>query len=153
MLLYNGKLKARARQLRRQMTDAECTLWQRLRNKQVCGVSFYRQKPIDQFIVDFYCPAVSLAVEVDGGTHLSAHGIQYDSERTARLASLGLVVIRFDNRQVLTETDAVMASIAEVVASRLAKVQENPPVSPFAKGGKESSSAKGEGSGIAEGDR
>ena len=70
MLRYNPALKERARQLRKQMTAAENELWSRLRLKQVLGVQFYRQKPIGDYIVDFYAPKAKLVLEVDGSQHL-----------------------------------------------------------------------------------
>ena len=66
---YNKNLKQPSRDLRNNMTDAEQLLWQRLRRKQILGLQFYRQKPILNFIVDFYCPAASLVIECDGGQH------------------------------------------------------------------------------------
>lgn len=66
MLHYNPRLKTRARSLRSNPTDAEQRLWSRLRRKQMLGVQFYRQRTIGNYIVDFYAPAVSLAIEVDG---------------------------------------------------------------------------------------
>ena len=69
MLPYNKKLKARSRELRSSMTDAEIALWVKLRRKQLHGLQFYRQKPLGKFIVDFYCPAAQLVIEIDGGQH------------------------------------------------------------------------------------
>jgi len=66
---YNRKLKERARRLRTQMTDSERALWERLRRKQVMAVQFYRQKPIGNYIVDFYAPRAKIVVEVDGSHH------------------------------------------------------------------------------------
>ena len=66
MIKYNRKLKDRARPLRTQITDSERALWGRLRRKQVQSVQFYRQKPIGNYIVDFYAPKAKLVVEVDG---------------------------------------------------------------------------------------
>ena len=63
---YRQDLKKLARRLRQQMTDAELKLWSRIRGKQICGVQFYRQKPLLDFIVDFYAPAARLVIEVDG---------------------------------------------------------------------------------------
>ena len=105
------------------MTDAEQRLWYLLRRKQIHGLQFYRQKPLLSFIVDFYCPAARLVIEIDGSQHFeAAHKIK-DDKRDAALAGLGLQVLRFDNRQVLTETDAVLAVIEKTVKSRM----ENPP--------------------------
>ena len=69
MLPYNRRLKTKARSLRTNPTDAELQLWYRLR-KQILGVQFYRQKPIGNYIADFYPPAVKLVVELDGAQHL-----------------------------------------------------------------------------------
>ena len=75
---YNKNLKLPSRDLRRNMTDAEQWLWQRLRRKQILGLQFYRQKPILNFIVDFYCPAANLVIECDGGQHYTAEGLEAD---------------------------------------------------------------------------
>ena len=68
---YNKNLKQPSRYLRSNMTDAEQLLWQRIRSKQILELRFYRQKPILNFIVDFYCPAENLVIECDGGQHYS----------------------------------------------------------------------------------
>ncbi|MDP2267049.1 MAG: DUF559 domain-containing protein [Thiobacillus sp.] len=116
---YNPKLKENARALRASMTDAEQALWYRVRRKQIHGVPFYRQKPLLAFIVDFYCPAAKLVVELDGSQHFEAGYRIKDQGRDTALADLGLRVLRFDNRQVLLETDAVLAVINEAVKGRL----------------------------------
>lgn len=116
---YHSSLKPLSRQLRNNMTDAERRLWLRLRGKQVLGVPFYRQKPLASYIVDFYCPAASLVIEVDGSQHYEASAQQYDREREQVLMDMGLLVLRFDNRQVLLETDSVMQRVFECVSSRL----------------------------------
>ncbi|MDS4059062.1 MAG: endonuclease domain-containing protein [Candidatus Contendobacter sp.] len=102
MLKYNAKLKDNARALRSGMTDCEQRLWSKLRRKQVLGVEFYRQKPIGDYIADFYAPKANLVVEVDGSQHLEAAQIDYDRRHTAFLESQGLRVLRFDNRQGIT---------------------------------------------------
>lgn len=89
------------------MTDAEQLLWQHLRRKQIKGLQFYRQKPLLHFIVDFYCPKVDLVIEVDGGQHFEKTNQLKDQQRDEALANIGLNVIRFDNLQVLKETDNV----------------------------------------------
>ncbi len=94
---YNPKLKARARELRSNMTVGEKALWQRLRKKQIMGYDFDRQKPMDQFIVDFYCKALALAIEVDGSVHDSPEAKLRDQERQARLEQLGVRFLRFSD--------------------------------------------------------
>ena len=111
MLEYDAPLKRLARRLRRDMTDAEHKLWFNLRRKQLDGVPCYRQKPIGPYVVDFYLPEIRLVIEVDGSQHLVDAGMEADARRTAYLESLGLKVIRFDNRQVLLETHTVLEVI------------------------------------------
>ena len=116
---YNKNLKQPSRDLRSSMTDAEQLLWQRLRRKQILGLQFYRQKPILNFIVDFYCPAANLVIECDGGQHYTEEGLDADQNRDKALSELGLMVLRFSNSQILTETDAVVEQIYCVVEFRL----------------------------------
>ncbi len=111
MFKYNKILKEPARNLRSNMTEAEQLLWSRLRRKQLHGIQFYRQRPIGNFIVDFYAPAASLVVEVDGSQHSEPEHRMQDEIRDKFLAELGLIVLRFNNRQVLCETDAVVEQI------------------------------------------
>jgi very-short-patch-repair endonuclease len=119
MLKYDEELKQPARKLRSGMTDAERLLWSRLRGKQILGVQFYRQKPLGQYIVDFHAPAAKLVVEVDGSQHFEAAGQASDRRRDAYLETLGLRVLRFDNLQVLKETEAVLEMILGVVGERV----------------------------------
>ena len=115
MQLYNQKLIINSRTLRSGMTDAEYVLWKRIRHKQVRDLQFYRQKPLLAFIVDFYCPKAKLVIELDGSQHFEEALRAADAERDAALVGLGLRVLRFDNRQVLTEIEAVMTVIDGVV--------------------------------------
>ncbi|MEH6416294.1 endonuclease domain-containing protein [Pseudomonas sp. CGJS7] len=116
---YERRLRNPSRGLRSGMSAAERRLWYGLRRKQVLGVQFYRQKPLLGYIVDVYAPAAGLVVEVDGSQHLTPLGLEADGRRSAALGSLGLMVVRFDNLQVLRETEAVMEEIYRVVARRL----------------------------------
>jgi very-short-patch-repair endonuclease len=111
MLPYNKKLKPLSQELRLQMTDAEVTLWAKLRRKQLLNLQFYRQKPIGQFIVDFYCPSAGLVIEIDGGQHYSEEGVSNDVRRDAELVKMGLRVLRFSNIDVLCNMDGVIAEI------------------------------------------
>ncbi len=147
MLEYSRNLKEPSRKLRTGMTDAERVLWSRLRGKQLLDAQFYRQKPLGPFIVDFYCHAAALVLEVDGGQHYEAEHARKDAERDKYLADAGLLVMRFDNRQVLQETDAVVEEILRVMHERQippspplqSGVTANLPLSPFQKGGENKS--------------
>jgi very-short-patch-repair endonuclease len=111
MLNYNPKLKSNARILRSNMTDAEKMLWSRVRRKQILGVPFYRQKPIGNYIVDFYAPQANLVIELDGGQHLEPEQHRYDEQRTLYLQNQGVSVLRFTNFEVLKNIEGVMAVI------------------------------------------
>jgi very-short-patch-repair endonuclease len=121
MLKYNPKLKANARQLRQTLTDSELSLWRRLRGKQLAGVQFYRQKAIGNYIVDFYAPRARLVIEIDGSQHLEAPQVAKDRERDEYLGRLGLMVLRFNSRQALKETEAVMDVVYRVIMERIAE--------------------------------
>jgi very-short-patch-repair endonuclease len=121
MRSYACHLKPYARKLRCGMTDAEQRLWYRVRRKQLEGVQFYRQRPLGSYIADFYAPAANLVVEIDGSQHFTSAGRTLDGIREAALARMGLRVLRFDDRQVLLETDAVVETIWLVVRAALGK--------------------------------
>lgn len=116
---YNKNLKQASRDLRNNMTEAEKFLWSRIRGKQILGLQFYRQKPILNFIVDFYSPAVNLVIECDGSQHYTDNGLDADRVRDEALAQLGLTVLRFDNLQILNEIDVVLEKIFDVISLQL----------------------------------
>lgn len=109
------QIEAEARRLRLNMTLAEKTLWEALRGKKLDGLKFRAQHPVGPFILDFWCPAVKLVVELDGGIHQDQR--DYDESRTRQLESYGYRVIRFHNDQVLTDLPSVLEMIGEVVDS------------------------------------
>lgn len=119
MLPYDRRLKPVSRRLRNGMTDAEQRLWFRVRRKQIEGVQFYRQKPLLGYVADFHAPAARLVVELDGGQHVEEGGRLADARRDDALRGLGLKVLRFHDRQVLLETDAVVEAIWREVVARL----------------------------------
>jgi very-short-patch-repair endonuclease len=133
MLQYAATLKGRARDLRKGLTESESALWSHLRRKQLLGIQFYRQKPLGQYIVDFFAPKARLVIEVDGSQHMEENHAQRDKNRDEYLTGSGLRVLRFNSRVVLTETDAVMEVIYRTIAEQLNI--EIPPVPPFSKGG------------------
>ncbi len=115
MLRYNRNLKHLSRQLRDNMTDAERHLWAKIRMKQLKGYQFYRQKPIGDYTVDFFCPRAKLVIEIDGSHHLVGETIEYDRIRDEYLSSFDLRVLRFANTDVLTHTDGVIERIEEEI--------------------------------------
>ena len=106
-----AKIKPLARELRTNPTPAEDRLWQGLRRKHVGGVRFRRQHIFDRFIVDFYCPAARLVIEVDGEVHEQQQ--EYDALRTEFLESMGFRVIRFKNEDVFQNLDGVLEVVGE----------------------------------------
>lgn len=93
------------------MTDAEKALWSKIRGKQLKGYQFYRQKPIGNFIVDFYCPKGNLVIELDGGQHYSEEGITKDGRRDKYMESLGLRILRFSDREIFENMRGVVEKI------------------------------------------
>jgi very-short-patch-repair endonuclease len=111
MLSYNKNLKQLSRNLRKNMTDAERLLWSKIRGKQLKGYQFYRQKIIDNYIVDFYCPKSKLVIEVDGSQHYSTEGREKDKQRDNYMKRAGVTVLRFSDREVLEQLDVVLEKI------------------------------------------
>lgn len=106
---YDKKLKSRADELRKNMTQQEWNLWYfYLRNHRL---KWYRQRIIDRFIVDFYCHAAKLVIEIDGKQHYTEQGIAYDTERTKVLEGYGLKVLRYTNKQLAYDFQAVCLDI------------------------------------------
>ncbi len=113
--LYYGasqEIKSRAKLLRKDITLPEKLLWNKLRDRQLAGLKFRRQHPIDLFIADFYCHEKRLVVEVDGEIH--EYQKEYDEGRTAELERLGITVIRFSNEEVKNNIKLVTRRIKEV---------------------------------------
>jgi lysyl-tRNA synthetase class 2 len=102
-----------ARRLRRDQTDAERTLWFRLRDRRLGGWKFRRQAPIDRFVVDFVFADARVIVELDGGQH--SQRMEQDANRTAILESLGYLVLRFWNNDVLRNTNGVLETILDTL--------------------------------------
>ncbi|MFM7448459.1 MAG: endonuclease domain-containing protein [Leptolyngbyaceae cyanobacterium] len=108
---YRPYLKELARKLRKNMTLGEVILWKHLKGKQMHGYDFDRQRPIDRFIVDFYCKELMLAIEIDGASHNSEAAQQRDAERQAQLESLGVRFLRFREGDVRDRPQQVLATI------------------------------------------
>jgi very-short-patch-repair endonuclease len=113
ILPYNPKLKLLARQLRKNMTLSEILLWEHLKNKKMCGFDFDRQRPIDEFIVDFYCKELMLAVEIDGSAHDDEKSWQKDQSRQRKLEQLGVKFLRFMDEDVKKNMEGVLTIIQQ----------------------------------------
>ncbi|NET60857.1 MAG: endonuclease domain-containing protein [Symploca sp. SIO2E6] len=104
-LPYNPLLVERAKEMRKNPTPAEYKLWQEYLRQ--FPLKVWRQKPIDNFIVDFYCAKLKLVIEVDGDTHFTVEGMSYDENRTQVLEGYGLQIVRFTNDEVINCFDGV----------------------------------------------
>jgi adenine-specific DNA-methyltransferase len=109
--LVGGRSSDLPRKLRAQTTDAEARLWFHLRKGQLAAAKFRRQQAIGPYIVDFYCHAFALVIEIDGGHHFEEDQAAKDSVRSEWLEARGLKVLRFTNIEVLKETNAVQERI------------------------------------------
>ena len=112
-LPYNKNLVSRAKELRKNMTVAEQKIWKNYLKSFPYRV--YRQRPIENFIVDFYCPQLKLVIEIDGETHYTESAQEYDRERTRVLQGYGLKVIRFKNDDVLSNFTGVVNFIEGLI--------------------------------------
>jgi very-short-patch-repair endonuclease len=116
---YNKELKGFSRELRKNMTDAERLIWKHIKGKRILGVQFYRQKIIENYIVDFYCPTASLVIEIDGGQHFEENIQKADCRRDKKLSELGLKVLRFNNAEVMNNIDGVLSYLYAQIKSRI----------------------------------
>ena len=108
---YNPKLKELARKLRKNMTLSEILLWGQLKQKKMLGFDFDRQKPVDEYIVDFYCKDLMLAIEIDGGSHDFEEVYENDVIRQKRLESLAVRFLRFHDLDVKKNLNGVLRVI------------------------------------------
>ncbi|MCH8318106.1 MAG: endonuclease domain-containing protein [Bacteroidetes bacterium] len=108
---YNPKLKQLARNLRNNSTLSEVLLWEHLKGKRMKEYDFHRQKPIDNYIVDFFCNELMLAVEIDGDSH--DYKFEKDQRRQKRLESFGVTFLRFDDIDVKQDINSVILRIEE----------------------------------------
>ena len=108
---YNPKLKELARQLRNHSTFSEVLLWNQLKNKRIMGYDFHRQKPILNYILDFFCNELELAIEIDGCSHDFEEAYKKDKSRQEEIERLGIVFLRFDDLQVKKNMAGVLQTI------------------------------------------
>lgn len=143
VISYNSKLKPLAKKLRQRMTFSEVKLWNELKNGKILNYDFDRQRPIGNYIVDFYCKDLQLAIEVDGITHEEEQIRLRDEIRQKELECLGVHFLRYDALLVLNKVESVTKEIgrwidiyeekhgvSEFVKRRRAKMkaERNPPL-------------------------
>ncbi|MBI1288882.1 MAG: DUF559 domain-containing protein [Flavobacteriales bacterium] len=119
IILYNPKLKEFARHLRNNSTQSEIWLWKRLKGRQRLGYDFHRQKPIDNYILDFFCNELMLGIELDGYSHLLDEVQLRDEKKNKRMQELGITILRFHDDEVFFDIDAVVLRIDGWIESRL----------------------------------
>ena len=107
--------KSFRQQLRRESTPTEKILWNRIRNKQINGLKFRQQHGFGNYIMDFYCPAIRLCIEIDGEVHETTEAKEYDKERTVFLNHYGIKVIRFRNEEILNDLEEVINKIKDTI--------------------------------------
>ena len=111
ILPYKPYLKPLAKELRKNMTFTEVLLWNELKQKRMCGYDFDRQRPIYNYIVDFYCKDLMLAIEVDGISHYTEEASIADNIRQKEIEELGVSFLRFDDSEVKSDMPNVLRSI------------------------------------------
>ncbi len=114
----SSRRRANARTLRKNSTEAERVLWAALRDHRLNGAGFRRPVPIENYIADFMCHEAKLVVELDGGQHFSDQAERADAKRSAAIEAKGFLVLRFSNRDVMTNRSGVLETIAAAVAER-----------------------------------
>lgn len=112
---YNPRLKEFARELRNNSTKTEIFMWLKLKGKQMYGYDFHRQKPIDNYILDFFCHELMLGIEIDGYSHELIEVIEKDTIKTTRMNQLGITVLRFSDEQVLNDMENVLRAIEHFI--------------------------------------
>jgi very-short-patch-repair endonuclease len=116
------------------MPKAEVLLWVRLKGRQVLGCKFRRQYSVGPYVIDFYCPALKLAIELDGDSHFRAGANAYDAERQVFIESFGIRVLRFLNTDIYENMDGVLEVIVRGIQERL-REPGHPPLTPPSEGG------------------
>jgi very-short-patch-repair endonuclease len=136
-LSYDKDLKRFSRDLRNHSTYGEVLLWMELRAGQMKGYKFNRQKPLDKYILDFYCKRLNLVIEIDGDTHHSEKARLKDEKRQLVLENLGLNFLRFDDSDVQNKMEMVLERIMKFIEefeSANLSLQKQIPLAPFSKG-------------------
>lgn len=131
-ITYHPYLKEKARELRNNSTPGEILLWKKLKGKQCYGFDFHRQKPILEYIVDFYCYKLKLIIEIDGNSHNVK--AEEDERRDKELQKLGFTVLRFSEAEVRNNLNLVLNSLSVFIKNTL---EQHTPQSPLDRGEEE----------------
>ena len=99
------------RELRKNQTETEKIIWDKLRNRRFLNLKFRRQYGIGNYIADFYCSSLKLVIELDGGQHFTEEGLEYDKITEEFMKSLGIKTLRFNNNEVLNNIEEVLIKI------------------------------------------
>lgn len=118
ILKNKNKFLARRRELRKEQTSEEKILWQAVRNRKL-GFKFRRQYSVGGYILDFYCPEIKLAIELDGSQHFEKENLLYDQDRTNFLQILGCTILRFKNKEINENLKEVLSKIMKFFPSPL----------------------------------
>ncbi|MFA5323516.1 MAG: endonuclease domain-containing protein [Smithella sp.] len=128
---YNKKLQPLAQQLRKNLTKSEACLWKyALKAKQLKGYPFRRQRPVLQYIADFFCKELMLIIELDGITHDNENSRTKDTQREEQLARAGFKIIRFTDKEVLKNMDGVISKLEQIVS----EIEASTPLIPRQRG-------------------
>ena len=130
-IYYNPKLKELARQLRNNATQPEIKLQKSLRKNQMYGYDFHRQKPIDQFIVDFFCNTLQLIIECDGYSHEILEVYEKDVVKTKKLNQLGIHVLRFSDNQKMNDLENVLRAMEDYILTYESNNCTPPSIPPY----------------------
>ncbi|MBI4378772.1 MAG: endonuclease domain-containing protein [Nitrospinae bacterium] len=118
--IFNKKeYKKRRQQLRKNMTEAEIFIWSKIKGKQLNGLKFRRQCGINNYIVDFYCPEIKLAIEIDGDVHAYDTQIVSDRQKQKAIEGLGIIVLRYTNNDAIKNIDSVLQDILSTTPAPL----------------------------------
>ena len=118
---YNPRLKKKARERRNNSTLSEVILWKYLKGKEMHGIDFHRQRPVDQFIVDFFCNDLYLVIELDGYTHRLERTAAKDQKKESRLQQLGIRILRFEDEEIYHDIDNVLRAIETIILEQKEK--------------------------------
>lgn len=127
---YSTNLKSNARKNRKEMNQPEANLWYKvLRNRKLLNYKFLRQKPILNYILDFYCSKLLLGIEIDGESHNEQ--INYDKQRSESLNKIGIKIVRYTNYEIMSNLEGVYLDLVKQIKIRENELKQPPLVPPY----------------------